>query len=174
MHATEAALRTSGGGGGGVPGALLRTSSSGGSALARAGSGVGRTASGGDGMAAMLRELKALEAGVGGGRGGAPGALARLDDSAAARAAAVAGAGAGVARAASRDAMLRDLERSMGIPPPVEDAFLGRPSPRPRSAPVLRPDSADGARALSRATALLADMVDTAPKSRLERQNSRG
>ena len=42
-----------------------------------------------------------------------------------------------------------------------------------RREPALpRPDSADGARARSRATALLADMVDTAPRSRLERTGS--
>jgi hypothetical protein len=171
MHATEASLRSSAN-----PSSLLRTTSAGsaggggpGSALGRTAS-LGRSASGGDGMAAMMRELKALEAGVGG-RAGPPGA--RLDDSTAARAVAVAGSGAGFARAASRDALLRDLERGLGIPPPPEEAFLDRPSPRPRSAPALpRPDSADGARALSRATALLADMVDTAPRSRLERTGS--
>ena len=164
MHATEASLRT--GGGGPHSSSLLRTSSAG-SALGRTSS-IPRTGSGGDGMNAMLRELKALESGVGG-RGAPP----RLDDSTAARASAVAGAGAGFARVASRDALLRDLERGLGIPPPPDEAFLDRASPRPRSAPALpRPDSADGARALSRATELLADMASTAPKNRLERTSS--
>jgi len=162
MHATEASLRAG-------PGGLPR-SSSGASSLGRSGSGLGRSGSGGEGMSVMLRELKALEAGT------RPGSAPRADDATAARAVAAAGSRDGLARAASRGALLRDLERGLGIPPPLDEMGAGFGSARPRSAPAPppRPDSADGALALNRASALLADMMDSAPRSRMERSASRG
>ena len=103
-----------------------------------------------------------------------------------------AGSRDGIARAASRETLLRDLERDLGIaahprmdqnapglgssPSALALAALGG---RPGSAggsmlpPPVRPGGDEGAAALARASALLADMSSTAP-SRLERQNSRG
>ena len=158
-------------------------------------------------MSTMLRELRALEAGVGapaaGGAGARPGSapgagaggnqavlLRSLDETTAIRAVTRAGSRDGIARATSRETLLRDLERDLGIAAhprmdqgaPAALAALGgslsslqRPGSAGGSAlpPPVRPGGDDGAAALARASALLADMSSAAP-SRLERQNSRG
>ena len=215
LSATEASMRAGGGGGG-----LQRAASAGGgggAGLARTSSGVSSSLSsalgrsggsgGGEGMSTMLRELRALEAGVGGppAAGARPGSapqaggnqavlLRSLDDATAVRAVARAGSRDGIARATSRETLLRDLERDLGIaahPRMERGAPAGALGPsssalalaalggRPGSAggsvlpPPVRPGGDDGAAALARASALLADMSNAAP-SRLERQNSRG
>ncbi len=80
-------------------------------------------------MSTMLRELRALEAGVGGapaaaGPGARPGSapggnqailLRSLDETTAIRAVTRAGSRDGIARATSRETLLRDLERDLGI-----------------------------------------------------------
>ena len=120
--------------------------------------------------------------------------LRSLDETTVIRAATRAGSRDGIARAASRETLLRDLERDLGIAahPRMDQNAPGSSSSalaltalggggggRPGSAggsslpPPVRPWGDDGAAALARVSALLADMSSTAP-SRLERQYSRG
>jgi hypothetical protein len=185
MHATEAAIRQAPAGGGG---ALQRTTS-GGSA---GGGGPGRTSSGGEGMAAMMRELKALEAAGLSGPAAARGGLAHarsVDEATAIRAIARTGSRDGLARANTRDVVLASLERDLGLggggAPAAFEAAARRPpgsaagggsglisaggSGNWAAALPPRPDSADGQTAIDRASALLADMEQTAPARRARR-----
>jgi len=185
MHATEAAIRQAPAGGGGV----LQRTTSGGSAGGGGGGGPGRTASGGEGMAAMMRELKALEAaglsGPAAGRGGLAHARS-VDEATAIRAIARTGSRDGLARAQTRDVVLASLERDLGlggVPAAFEAAAAAGRRPGPAAGGLTsaggsgnwagslppRPDSAEGQTAIDRASALLADMEQMAPARRARR-----
>lgn len=189
---------SAGGGLGGLARTTSGASSSSSSALGRSG---GSGGEGMATMLRELRALEAGVGAPAGAAGARPGSapmaasggnqavlLRSLDETTAIRAVTRAGSRDGIARAASRETLLRDLERDLGIAahprmdqnaPSSSALALAALGGRPGSAggsmlpPLVRPGGDDGAAALARASALLADMSSTAP-SRLERQNSRG
>ena len=140
----------------------------------------------------MMRELKALEAAGLSGPAAARGGLAHarsVDEATAIRAIARTGSRDGLARANTRDVVLASLERDLGLggggAPAAFEAAARRPpgsaagggsglisaggSGNWAAALPPRPDSADGQTAIDRASALLADMEQTAPARRARR-----